>query len=226
MNALMSTWTLSLLRLTSPALPVGGFAYSRGLEQAVHAGWVHDAATAQTWISGLLTHVVSAVDAPLFVRLYAAHEQADLSNVQRWNDTLCASRESQELRLEDTLMGTALARLLVSLDVSDAADFMHRGDTSFASMFALASSHFKIPLDAALLGFLWLMAESQTSCAVRLIPLGQTAGQRILSHLITRIPEAAEQALVLTDDAIGNVAPGLAIASALHETQYCRLFRS
>ena len=219
-------WLLSLLRFTSPTLPIGSYAYSRGLESAVHAGDVHDEASARTWIVGLLQHTAARLDGAILWRLLAAFAHDDREQVEAWNARLLASRESAELRLEDTQLGAALARLLAGQGVSAAQAFMSRADVCYATLFALAAISFEIPAAAALQGFLWAQAESQCSAAVRLIPLGQTAGQRLLAACAAVVPACAELARTLPDAAIGAFAPGLAIASALHETQYTRLFRS
>lgn len=221
-----SGWLLPLLRFASPTLPIGAYAYSRGLEYAVHAGWVRDESSAAAWILGLLEHLGGSLDGPLFVRAYAAWADSDLARVERWNELGLASRESAELRLEDTQLGAALIRLLGSLGVSGAAELAGRDDVSHATAFALAMVRHAVPLNAALHAYLWTLAEAQTSAAVRLIPLGQTAGQRILGRVIDALPGPVERALSVEDDALGAFAPALALGSALHETQYTRLFRS
>jgi urease accessory protein len=219
-------WLLSLLRFTSPTLPIGAYAYSRGLEQAVHAGDVHDEVSARGWILGLLQHTAARLDGAVLWRLLAALARDDQHDVEGWNARLLASRESAELRLEDTQLGAALARLLVGQGVDAARAFTSRDDVCYATPFALAAISFEIPAPAALQGFLWAQAESQCSAAVRLIPLGQTAGQRLLGACAGVVPVCAELAREIPDADIGAFAPGLAIASALHETQYTRLFRS
>lgn len=219
-------WLLPLLRFTSPALPIGAYAYSRALEHAVHAGQVFDERSAGLWIVGLLQHSAAKLDGPLFRRLHAAFERSDSAGVEAWNAHLLATRESAELRLEDTQLGAALARLLVNQGVEQARAFGGRSDVCYATLFALATVHFQVPGSAALLGWLWAQAESQCSAALRLIPLGQSAGQRLLAECQRVLPECARVASSLNDGEIGAIAPGLGIASALHETQYTRLFRS
>jgi urease accessory protein len=218
--------TLSLMRLVSPGLPVGAFSYSRGLEAAVAANWVHDERTAGDWILGVLEHAVCPLDAAVLCRLHAAWSSDDLVAVRRWTLFLRASRESAELLLEDDQMGRALARVLRAGGEQRAA--ARHGDLppSFTSMFALAAVTWRIDLACALLGYLWSAAESQVSAALRLLPLGQTAGQRMLERALPAIERCAARARELDDEQLGNVVPGLALASAWHETQYSRLFRS
>jgi urease accessory protein len=117
-------------------------------------------------------------------------------------------------------------RLLANTGAPRAASFAGREDVAYATAFALAMVEHRVPLEAALGALLWAQAESQTSAALRLVPLGQTSGQRILSRVITLLPELTERALAVPDDGIGAFAPALALGSALHETQYTRLFRS
>ena len=217
---------LSLLRFVSPSLPIGAYAYSRALEYAVHCGAVHDQVSAERWILGLAVHMTARLDAPVLLRLHRAFENDDDAAVSQWNAFLLASRESSELRLEDTQLGAALARLLVSQGVARAAAFCKRNDVCYASMFALAAVVSQLPAATALLGFMWAQAEGQVSAAVRLIPLGQTAGQNLLSKLIAALPDCVATASALRDEEVGAFTPGLALASALHETQYTRLFRS
>jgi urease accessory protein len=217
---------MQLVRLVSPALPIGAFAYSRGLEYAVHAQWVRDAASAQDWITGIIEHSVTRLDAPIMLRCYAAWMRDDDAALLYWTRYLRATRESRELAAEDQHLGQSLARLLVDLGVERARGWNKRVECSHALMFALAATHWNIAPTPACAGLCWMFAESQVSAAVRLIPLGQTDGQRMLSTLLTHIPTWVERASTLTDDALGGYLPRLGLAGALHETQYSRLFRS
>jgi urease accessory protein len=214
------------LRFSSPTLPIGSYAYSRGLEYALDVGWIHDEPSALAWILGLLRHTGTKLDGPSMLRLYDAHRARDARAIERWNARLLASRESSELRLEDTQLGAAFARLLAGLGIERAQPWVARADTCYANMFALACEHGGVPSESALLAYLWALSESQVSAAVRLLPLGQTAGQRLLSAIAEALPDCASAAISCSDDELGALAPGLAIASARHEIQYTRLFRS
>jgi urease accessory protein len=217
---------LRLWQLISPALPVGAYAYSGGLEYAVECSWVSDENTAREWITGQLQHNLSTLDIPVLARLYQAWQQDSLENVESWNRFLLASRESFELRSEDQNLGAALAQLLPDLGIAQATHWQAPREASFATLFALGAASWQIPLEQIAQGYLWAWAENQIAAAVKLIPLGQTAGQRILMHLAEQIPPAVDHGLQLDDNYIGAISPAVAIASAKHETQYSRLFRS
>lgn len=213
---------LQLLRLASPSLPIGSFAYSQGLEQAVELGWVGDEAAAADWLIGLLAHVHAGQELPLFARLYLAWSNGDTALAADWNDRIIAMRETAELRAEERDTGASLARLLGDLGIID----VDVGGHGYTSLFACASVRLGIALPDAAAGFAWVWGQNQVAAAVRLVPLGQTAGQRILARLIEAIPAAVTQGLALDDADIGFSAPGLALASARHERQYTRLFLS
>jgi urease accessory protein len=217
---------LSLLRLTSPALPVGAFSYSRGLEAAVAANLVHDERSAGDFILGLLEHSVGPLDGAVLCRLHGAWSREDLDEVRRLTQLLRAFRESRELLLEDEQMGLALARLLVSMHVAGAELRVLEIPASYTCMFALAAVRWGIALEPALGGFFFASCENQITAALRLLPLGQTAGQRLLERALPAIERCVASTLRVEDDEIGNFAAGLALLSARHESQYSRLFRS
>lgn len=217
---------LRLLHLTSPALPIGSFAYSQGLEHAVERAWVTDEDSAATWILGLLTRALPAWDVPVLARLMEAWQRGDDAGVRRWNDVLFASRGSAELQAEDQRLGNALARVLVTLQIARAGPWTNDPRATLATPFALASVQWQIPATSAAAGLLFAWTESQVGAALRLVPLGQSAGVRILNRATAEIPAAVERGLALGDDDLGFAAPAQAVASALHETQYARIFRS
>ncbi|MFT3928389.1 MAG: urease accessory UreF family protein [Myxococcales bacterium] len=189
---------LRLLQLASPALPIGAYAYSRGLESAVHFGWVKDEAEACRWIEGILERSVASLDGPVFLRLFDAFVAQDTACVERWNDFACAARESHELALEDRQLGLALARVLNDQGVEAAAHFRGRG--GYATLFALAASTWGVERVDALSAFLFAFVENQVSCAIKLVPLGQSAGQRILSRLVGVVDRLVQRVLEIGDD--------------------------
>ena len=218
--------TLRLMQLCSPMLPTGAFAYSQGLEFAVSKGWVKDNDTTKMWIQGLLENSLTYLDVPLLSRLYKAWSANDNKSILYWNDYLYACRDSKELREEDKHLAHALARLLGDLGISEAIEWKENPRACFLSVFGLGAWHWKIQLKEASLGYLWMWAENQVLAAIKLIPLGQTDGQKLLSSVIEVIPDQVLIGLSLKDEEIGYTTPGQGIASALHETQYTRLFRS
>jgi len=217
---------MRLLQIVSPALPIGAFAYSQGLEQTVAEGWVTGEAEARGWLLGLLESSFATLDLPVLARLMNAWRDGDALAVTRWSRWLLACRPTRELRAEDRQLGAALARVLGSLEIAEAGAWTRRADVTHAAMFALAAVRFDVPAGAALAGHAFAWAEAITAAAVRLVPLGQSAGQRILAAAGAAIPAVVARALVLPDEELGAAAPGQAIASATHEGLYSRLFRS
>ncbi len=216
---------LRLMQLVSPTLPVGAFAYSQGLEWAVQAGWVSDARQAFDWISGVLDQGQGRLDIPVLARLYSAWKVRDMAAFRYWDRFIGAARGSAELQQEDRHMGQALHRLLGDLTPDPLKD-LPDGIPSFTAMFAVAACNWSIDLETACTGLLWAWAENQVAAAIKLIPLGQTQGQTLLMKLAEQIPGNVEKGLNLAEEDIGAVTPALAMASALHETQHTRLFRS
>jgi urease accessory protein len=220
----MNVSLLHLMHLVSPALPVGAYAYSQGLEYAVDSGWLKTEMDLTDWLSGVMEQGFGQLDAPVMLRCLRAWQDSDLAAVRFWNDYLLACRETSELLLEDTQLGIALQRLLRSLQIAGADEDME--DVSFASQFALACHYWRIPNADAVQGFIWTWLENQIAAATKLVPLGQTQAQKILVRLLEKIPAVAEQVWQLPDENIGWSLPGVVLASAKHERQYSRLFRS
>lgn len=215
----------ALLRLSSASLPIGTFAYSGGLESAVEAGWVTSEADAGAWISTLLHNQIAYVELPLLSRLQTARATDDRRAFVDWQDVAWASRETEELREQDRHQGLALRRLLLDLHTPDIASWLDE-DCGLVAAFAVCAHAWGIEGDAPAVGFAWSFAEAQVHAAVRLVPLGQTAGQRILHGITQEIPKVLATAQTVADDEIGTSLPALAIASSWHPQQYSRLFRS
>lgn len=225
-EAMSSTALLHLLKLTSPALPIGSFHFSQGLEDAVEHGLVHDSATAADWIAGLAAEAIGTLDLPMLLRLHQAWTERRPALALRLSAQLVAARETAELRAEDRHLGSALARVLIEHGVTEAKPWIGNPDATHAALFAMAAVRWDIgPCDAAT-GYLWSWCENQVLAAIKLVPLGQNAGQRLLAQLIEQIPGIVELAGSLDDEDIGIASPMQGIASARHESQYSRLFRS
>jgi urease accessory protein len=216
---------LRLLQLVSPSLPVGAYSYSQGLEAAVEAGIVRDAASARGWIGDVLAISMQGMEAPILLRLAQAWKRGDTVAAQRWNTEFVASRETAELRAETLQMGYSLRSLLRDLG-EDTASLDAIDELAYPAAFAFAVAIWSIEPREALAAYLFAWLENQMLAALKSVPLGQTDGQRILMELAGRVPGVVEHAALLQDDELANFAPGLALASARHETQYSRIFRS
>lgn len=218
---------LRLLQLASPSLPVGGYSYSEGLERAVEKGAVRDAATLAAWLADALRYGGARVETAVLVRVHAARLAGDAEAVRGWNAWLTATRESEELRAQSHDMGSALLRLLGDLapPLADARALRAR-PCNFAVAFAVAAAHWCVSPDDAAIAYLHSWAANLVGAGVKLIPLGQTAGQQLLWDLQGPIEEARRAAAGQPDAtlAVGNW--GHALAAMQHEAQYSRLFRS
>jgi urease accessory protein len=221
---------LHLLWLASPALPVGGFSYSEGLEAAVDAGRVTHEDEARTWLVDQLHLGLARSDLAVVSAAVDAWRRDDVDTIRALNDWVVTTRETRELRLQAEQMGRSLAEWL---KVRAAA----AGSARLAALHALAPPTWPVAFGLALAAsgaapadalqacaFGW--AENMVQAALKAVPLGQSAGQRILAALVAEIPAAVEHAVALAPGDRQAFMPMLAILSARHETQYSRLFRS
>lgn len=225
-----------LMRLVSPSLPVGGFAYSQALEAAVEKGLILDEAQTGDWISGVLKHSIAQLDLPCIFHLYSALERNDLDEFVILNQTVIAHRETRELRDEARQMGSALLSLLrnteqmyKNIPKGVRAAFFDKSESvelDWASAFSLAAYISHISRENTACGYAWAWCENQVIVAIKLVPLGQTQGQRLLISLADQIPALVERSLQIDKEHIGGSMPNQAILSCMHETQYSRLFRS
>ncbi|HEY8942812.1 MAG TPA: urease accessory UreF family protein [Polyangiaceae bacterium] len=217
---------LGALRLGSAALPIGAFAYSQALEQAVEVGLVRDARTASSWIRGILRSSILSGDVPVLVRLRQAWLAGRDADVRSWSDWLYATRATRELREEERQLGGALFRLLARLGEARAVPFQAYPRATLASSFALSAVRWGLSAELSALSYCFAWTEAQVGAATRLIPLGQSAAQAILSEALSDVESGLAGALERSDDDIVHTAPGQSLLSAAHETQYSRLFRS
>ena len=219
-----------LLQLASPALPVGAYTYSQGLEWAVESAVIRDEASAGRWIADLLVHGIGRYEAPLVSALMTAWTAAEAGEIARLNGDFLASRETAELRAETAQMGFSLTRLVrdlrdpgLSVVESTLAGLP---EIAFPTGWAGLAAAWRIEPEAALIAYLWSWAENQVMAALKAVPLGQASGQRLLADLGGKIPDVAVNALKLPETEWSNFTPAFAIACGRHETQYSRLFRS
>jgi len=220
---------LHLLQFASPALPIGGYSYSQGLETALEDGLVCDAGSARDWMVRYLHEVMALWDGPLFWRLLKAFEASDAAALALWGECFLASRDTAELRAETVQMGYSLTRLIAELGVAEGSLGLNAvlGDeVSLPAAFACAVDALDIPHEEALLALLFSWIENQVLVCVKSVPLGQVAGQRLLLSLRPELERAALTARTLPDDALSNWSPGLSMLSMRHEVQHGRLYRS
>ncbi|CEJ67416.1 MULTISPECIES: urease accessory protein UreF [Citrobacter] len=221
-----NTQQLRLMHLASSALPVGSFTWSQGLEWAVEIGWVKSIDDFSAWQIQQMEQNFFTVDLPLLARLYRACEQDDLTAARRWSAYLLACRETRELRDEERSRGAAFTRLVTDWEVDCSREWRTLFADSQLCGMAWLAVRWKIPLTelALSLGYSWI--ESAVMAGVKLVPFGQQAAQRLIIALCDRYAQGLAQALATPDASLGSATPLAAIASARHETQYSRLFRS
>jgi urease accessory protein len=216
-----------LLQLASPMLPVGAYSYSQGLEAAIEAGTVNDPASAQDWIADVLELYLARFELPLLWRMHCAWVSGD--DPGPWNSLFAAGRDTAEARAETLQMGGSLLKLIADLDDFDAAAVARlraMEPLTFPLAYAFAAAWWRIPAWAAVQAYAWGWLENQVAVAMKTIPIGQVAGQRILTALGGKLPAIVDVVAEMDDDDISNYAPGLSLAGCRHETQYSRLFRS
>lgn len=220
---------LQLLRLASPGLPIGGFSYSQGLESALDLGLVHDAASAQQWLHDVLHGPVCQFDAAMLARMLQAVADGDDAGLYRLNQRYLASRDCREQRQETIQMGYSLRQLLAGLPEGQSMpwpDGLGTGEICLPVAWALAAGALGIDKREAVTALLWSWLENQVMVLLKAMPMGQSAGQQLLSALLPALAEAVELAISLPVEQHSNFAPGLMWAAMKHETQYSRLFRS
>ncbi|MES2128485.1 MAG: urease accessory protein UreF [Pseudomonadota bacterium] len=215
---------LHLLQFASPALPIGGYSYSQGLEAALEVGLVHDADSARTWIAHHLAEVIARWDAPLLWRLLQAFAADDGAAIVLWSERFLASRDTAEARAETVQMGFSLKGLLAELGVADVAPL--GSEPALPAAFACACTALAIPAHEALLAMLFGWSENQVLVCVKSVPLGQVAGQRLLLSLRPDLERAALHAMAVSDEDMCNWTPALSMLSMRHEVQHGRIYRS
>ena len=222
---------LAMMWLASPALPVGGFSYSEGLEAAVEAGIVTGEQQALAWLRTQLQLTQARSELPAAWAAHAAWSVADAVTLRAVQDWVLCTRETAELRQQSLQMGRSMLDWLRNLHPGHpllplAAELAPAPAWPLAFALGAVASGLDAARTVQALAFSWL--ENQVQAAMRVIPLGQNAGQRLLAALVPEIPAAVEQARNLRGrmDEWQSYSPLLAILSSRHEAQYSRLFRS
>ena len=217
---------LQLIWLASPALPVGGFSYSEGLEGAIDAGLVTNEASVAHWLVDQLHLTLSRSDFAVLAQAIMAWREDDTGRIRALDAWVIRTRETSELRQQTEQMGRSLVEWLKSVRPEAAARAAAIGHLTYPVAFALAAATSGAGVRPIVLAFAFGWAENMMQAAIKSVPLGQSAGQRILARLAHEIPSAVDHALSLGDDDRQAFSPMLAILSARHEHQYSRLFRS
>jgi len=216
--------------LASPALPVGGFSYSEGLESAVEAGHIGSEADAAAWLRDQLQLSLARSELAVCAKAFKAWQRDDAATIAELNTWVTTTRETMEQRQQTQQMGRSLVEWLKNRgDTADPRVTLLKALTpapTWPVAFALAAAQTGAPLREALLSFGFGWAENMVQAALKAVPLGQSAGQRVLAALAEALPAAVDHAIALMDSERQAFTPMLAILSARHETQYSRLFRS
>ncbi|MDM0012505.1 urease accessory UreF family protein [Variovorax sp. J22P168] len=216
---------LQLIWLASPALPVGGFSYSEGLEAGIEWAGVANEQAAADWLSDQLHLGLARADLAVVAQAVPAWRANDTARIQALNDWVFQTRETAEFLLQTEQMGRSFVEWL-KLHHDDIARVFEGLPASYPIAFAFAAARTEAAVVDICLAFAFGWAENMASAAIKAVPLGQSAGQRILGRLAAEIPMAVERAIALADDERQSFAPMLAVLSARHENQYSRLFRS
>ena len=219
---------LQLMWLASPALPIGGFSYSECLESAVDIGFVATESEASDWLADQLQLSLARSELAVLAQAIPAWRVQDHGRIAMLNAWVLQTRESAELRAQTEQMGRSLLEWLRNHTTASTTQIQILAELqpTYPLAFALAAGSTAAPLRDCLLAYAFGWAENMMQAAVKAVPLGQSAGQRILSRLAAEIPGAVDHALSLTDETRQAFSPMLAILSAQHEVQYSRLFRS
>lgn len=221
----------ALMQLASPALPIGGYSYSQGLEAAIDSGIVNDVSTAEAWIKDVFLGVFARSEAPLWLLSYEAWAKNDINLVESLNDYFLASRETSELRSETEQMGWSLFQIAQSLGWGNESlmQLSEIKPLSLLTAHSYASFHLNIQAKNGLAAYAFSWIENQVAASLKAIPLGQVAGQQALTKIRLLVPEMVHEAEQRANSGLSmadNFSPMLAILSSRHETQYSRLFRS
>lgn len=239
---------LNLLQLASPALPVGAYSYSEGLESLVNDGIVTNLIELENWLTDNLKFGAIEMEAAIMVRAYLTINQEDFSQLIYWQNWANATRDTAELRQQSLQMGRSLIKLFFNLSastensvnslnllVNSTPNMINQiyqqieTDNTFchwAIAYGITAAHWQIDLNTAILGYLHSWLTNLINAGVKLIPLGQTDGQKLLWSMQPAIYQTSQTVLELTDDDLVTCNWGLSLASMCHESQYTRLFRS
>ncbi|WP_394136117.1 urease accessory protein UreF [Aliivibrio fischeri] len=217
---------LRLYQLISPSLPVGSFTYSQGLEWAIEKGWVTNVTELKHWLSNQLMDSLATLELPVLAKLTQLLQQEEWQQAQDWCDFIIANRETKELRLEERQRGLAFSMLLPKLGIELNQTTLPMVKQTQVAAFALAANHWNLTPTKLAAAYTWGWLENAVIVGIKLVPLGQSAGQQLLLEMAEIIPQAVEKSQHWPEHLIGSFTPAQVLASSRHESQYTRLFRS
>jgi urease accessory protein len=230
----MTDGAYKLLAWFSPAMPIGAYSYSHGLEAAVEAGLVPDADSLRDYVETALCHGTGQLDAGLLCAAWRASREGACEGRSLAEILVLAAalRGTSELALESAAQGRALLTLLrqawpaAELEALAVLCRQHAVTPAHSVVAGVAGAAHGLPLEPCVIAFLHAFAANLISAGLRLIPLGQTDGQRLTAGLERAIRSVATAALAASLDDLGTACPMIDLCAIAHETQYTRLFRS
>jgi urease accessory protein len=215
---------LRLLQLASSTLPVGAYSYSEGLETLVQLNKINSVEGLEHWLRQELSYGAVRLEAAIMLRSYRSLSHLD--TLTYWNHWLSATRDTEELRSQSWQMGRSLLQLFQNLQPDRIPHPLLADSCNFAVAFGIVAATWEIDPRSALLGYLHSWVTNIISAGIKLIPLGQTAGQKLLFNLAEVVDRSSQEILTIADDDLATCGWGLSLASMGHETLYSRLFRS
>jgi urease accessory protein len=220
---------MRLLQIASQAMPIGGYSHSHGLEAAIDSGLIRDEAAVQQWITDMLLFSIGSYELACLEKMSDAWIAQDFDELLGLNDEFLATRESAELRGATVQMGFSMRALLAALPnfpQTTISALQTMQEPSLPCVWSGAAAAWAIAPCDSMAAYLWSWAENQVLVAIKSMPMGQSSGQRVLLTTGSHIAQLVERRQFRDERKRSNFAPGLAILSSQHETQYSRLFRS
>lgn len=217
---------MRLLQFLSPTAPVGNYSYSQGLEWAVNEGWIHDAESFQVWVKEQVCTTLTVQELPILTRLYRSMLNKDVAAAEYWTQFSVAVRDTAELRQEERNRGESYLRMLESIESINGSwprSLFLRTPLASIAWFSVNNA---ISESSLLVAYAHNWLESSVITGVKAIPLGQSAGQKIIFQLASQLVNAVDRSLTISDDCVGVSLPAMSMASCGHEVLYSRIYRS
>jgi urease accessory protein len=226
----MSEKLLLLLQLCNSSFPLGAYSYSEGLETLVEEKQIIDSKSLNKWLVNELKYGSIRIELAIVIRSYNCYFKKDLEGLLYWNNWFSASRETSELRQQSWQMGKSLLRLILSFEPENQSLQQiinsFNAPCNYGIAFGIITAHWGIKMENVLLGYVHNWVNNLINVAVKLIPLGQTEGQKLLLNINQEIITNINVIISLKDEELSSCSWGLSLASLKHEQLYSRLFRS